>query len=333
MTLTAEHVQTGKLFTELQQKFQGTDVYLSGEDAKQLQQEIASNVMAAEIADAEFIGGDQSPTLMHFIGEALKLQETTSAWFTPKMWESVYWKEENARPDKITREYQDSFDKQDQETQHRIMDYFKKQESEKKCGNANFGIEGAGAVEVSACTNKGSSNSQRDEMEDYLRNINEGRKVTEMKGTRFIRKELALKQTNLASLKQTTNFGSLSIRISKIVGVMKTRFNYAGSLTETADATYPSDGSLTIHKKQPSDIREAFYVRAARTSVTFTKPQASNICRDVFRCELATLAHMPVWVAVPMPRTERMCAIGTLLKFCRTLVLKPGSGMMRPNRA
>ncbi|XP_055351057.1 uncharacterized protein LOC129597505 [Paramacrobiotus metropolitanus] len=192
LTLTAEHIQTGKMFTELEQRYAGYDeVYLNGEDSKRMQQEIASNVMAAEIADSEYVSGEQSPTLLKFIEQALSLQEVSSAKFTPEMWKSVYWKDENSRPDKITREYQNSFDKQDRETQSRIMDYFKKAEKESWCAKTGGGVSEVASGNLKVCSDTSSSSAQRNEMENYLRNINEGRKATEMQGEKFVPKEMS----------------------------------------------------------------------------------------------------------------------------------------------
>ncbi|XP_055357146.1 uncharacterized protein LOC129602195 isoform X2 [Paramacrobiotus metropolitanus] len=121
VTVSAEHIANSKLFTELNQRLKGkTEVYLSDDDAKQMTQEVSQNIMASEVSDAEFVSQESSPTLIGLIEAALQMSSASSAGFDERKWGSVFWQDDNARPDKVTSLVNEVYEKLDQETRNLI---------------------------------------------------------------------------------------------------------------------------------------------------------------------------------------------------------------------
>ncbi|XP_055351134.1 uncharacterized protein LOC129597552 [Paramacrobiotus metropolitanus] len=136
LTVNVEFISTGKLFSELRTRFTGsTDVYLSGADAKELTTEIATNLLAAEISDADFVDQESSPKLMQLIESALELSTESSKNFDAAKWRSVFWKDENARPDKVTYRLNEAYSKLDRESQLLIKEAHLRKDETNLCFN------------------------------------------------------------------------------------------------------------------------------------------------------------------------------------------------------
>ncbi|XP_055347947.1 uncharacterized protein LOC129595064 [Paramacrobiotus metropolitanus] len=117
ITITAKHARRADLVTKLDQKFPNCgNVYMKADDAKNLTLEITTHVLATEIMDGDFVNNDQSLNVMNLIKSALDLTNVGTENFSSEMWESTFWHDDNARPDKISHTLNEIYDKSDSET-------------------------------------------------------------------------------------------------------------------------------------------------------------------------------------------------------------------------
>ncbi|XP_055354927.1 uncharacterized protein LOC129600446 [Paramacrobiotus metropolitanus] len=136
LTVNVEHVRSGKLFTEMRTRFTGTtDVYLNGDDAKQLTSEIATNLAGGGDLRRRVCRSAEFPKLMQLIETALEMTTESTKNFDARQWGSVFWKDENARPDKVTYRLNDAYSKLSTESKLLIKEAYEKKDGTNTCFN------------------------------------------------------------------------------------------------------------------------------------------------------------------------------------------------------
>lgn len=120
--ISVENVVSGDLFTRLDQRFpHAKEVYLTAEDTKKLLSESANKVVVQSFTENDVIV-DGSEAAIAKILEAMMVSgsrrvDSESA----AMWDSVFWKDDNYRPDRVASELSEVHNKSDSETQKRLL--------------------------------------------------------------------------------------------------------------------------------------------------------------------------------------------------------------------
>ncbi|OQV15157.1 hypothetical protein BV898_10671 [Hypsibius exemplaris] len=224
--IRAEHVQSGNLFSSLEQKLPGKDiVYLQSDDVKQLTQEIATDVMATEVTDGEFVSHDQSLSISNLLTSLLKIREQSTANFDAQMWESVFWNDDNARPDRVTSTLNDLYAKSNEHVQSII----KTQVSTESSGGGSAGFTFFGLFSANAAGNGASKKLTTEELENLYTLLTEHKNVTQWQGEAFVPKPLQLSRTNLAALRATNVITSVQVQVAQTVSELNTRLNLLDS--------------------------------------------------------------------------------------------------------
>ncbi|XP_055351149.1 uncharacterized protein LOC129597565 isoform X2 [Paramacrobiotus metropolitanus] len=288
MTVTAEHVQHSSMYAAINQKLPNKDpIYLTSDDANTLQREIMNNVQATEVEDEDFVSDASQPTLMGLINEALGLATRSSKDFEEHMWDSVFWNDDNARPDKVTKRLNDVARKLDAQSRSKLRT---EQEKTQKFGvqadisgsykkvtveaGANFGQE---AVEL---TNK--------EKEELKRAVEESKGKSVVEGELFVPKAMELKRINNGNIRSGAALTTTIVRVSKA----KSQISDIIKIIDLHGENATADQIFVAADRQP----EVFHVRAKESFILFTREEAIEICRQ-YSAKLASVAQVErAWV-------------------------------------
>jgi hypothetical protein len=129
MTISIDSVTSGSMVSKLLQKFGNKkEIFLTADDEKKMLAETATNIRMETFDDSEIASPDTEKKIEDILKGLLITSRTTIKDQSDKMWDSVFWNEENYRPDKTTKTLNDIFKKLDKETQKKLTDMFQKAE-------------------------------------------------------------------------------------------------------------------------------------------------------------------------------------------------------------
>ncbi len=126
-----------------------------------------------------------------------------------QMWDSVFWNEDNYRPDKSARTFNDVYSKLDKEHQAKLLTSFA--ESSKTSGSAGGGGWGFSA---SASLNIEQSKSGYYSKEELDKLFQESKDTVQWDGEKFAPKPMTLSRINLAKLRDRQSFQERKVRVS-----------------------------------------------------------------------------------------------------------------------
>jgi len=137
------------------------------------------------------------------------------------MWESVFWNEENYRPDKATRSWEEIYSKQDMETQLKIQKEFNSSK------NLETNAQGGGwgfSAKVGVKLNNQLSSKYSFESIDKL--FVETKDTVEWQGEKFTPKSMYLSRINMNTLRDTQMLEDRSVRVSYSTAVLSVALNF-----------------------------------------------------------------------------------------------------------
>ena len=128
-TISIDSVTSGSMVSKLLQKFGNKkEIFLTADDEKKMLAETATNIRMETFDDSEVASPDTEKKIVNILKEMLITSRTTIKDQSDKMWDSVFWNEDNYRPDKATKTLNEIFKKLDKETQKKLTDMFQKAE-------------------------------------------------------------------------------------------------------------------------------------------------------------------------------------------------------------
>jgi len=233
ITIKAEHCKSGKLFTRLQQNLPGKDtVYMTSDDMKQMTMEMSTNVMASSVQDADFISNDQSlqiSTLLETIMQAIPASTET---FDKGMWDSVFWNDENARPDTVAEEMNEIYNHASDEERQQMSSGSSSEHTlgvkvdaslSATGGEDDKGPKGTGTVGVGV--EKGDKSSKSDSLDKYKKLEKQNSGKTEWKGNKIVPKALNLTRANVAAFHSSTAIATTQVSVTKTTSELSSRIN------------------------------------------------------------------------------------------------------------
>jgi hypothetical protein len=129
--ISIDSVTSGQLVSTLLQKFEDKkEIFLTANDEKKMLTETATNIRMDTFDDSEVGSPDTESQISNILKDLLVTSRKTIKDQSDKMWDSVFWNEDNYRPDKTTKTLNEILNKLDRETQKKLADMF--QEAEKK---------------------------------------------------------------------------------------------------------------------------------------------------------------------------------------------------------
>jgi hypothetical protein len=130
-TITIDSVTSSTLVSTLLQKFgDKKEIFLTASDEKKMLSETATNIRMDTFDDSEVGLPDTEFQVSNILKDLLVTSRTTIREQSDKMWDSVFWNEDNYRPDKTTKTLNEIVNKLDRETQKILADMFQKVEKQ-----------------------------------------------------------------------------------------------------------------------------------------------------------------------------------------------------------
>jgi hypothetical protein len=130
-TIRIDSLTSGQLVSNLLQKFgDKTEIFLTANDEKKMLTETATNIRMDTFDDSEVGSPDTELQISNILKDLLVTSRTTIREQSDKMWDSVFWNDDNYRPDKTTKILNEILNKMDMETQKILADMFQKVEKQ-----------------------------------------------------------------------------------------------------------------------------------------------------------------------------------------------------------
>ncbi len=128
-TISIDSVTSGQLVSTLLKKFgDKKEIFLTANDEKKMITETATNIRMDTFDDSEVGSPDTELQISNILKDLLVSSRTTIKEQSDKMWDSVFWNDDNYRPDKTTKTLNEILNKLDTETQKKLADMFQKAE-------------------------------------------------------------------------------------------------------------------------------------------------------------------------------------------------------------
>jgi hypothetical protein len=132
-TITIDSVTSGQMVTTLLQKFRDkNEFFLTANDEKKMLMETATNIRMDTFDDLEVVTPETEFQIYNILKDLLVTSRTTIKEQSDKTWDSVFWNEDNYRPDKTTKTLNGIIKKLDPETKKNWRICFKKRRGNQK---------------------------------------------------------------------------------------------------------------------------------------------------------------------------------------------------------
>ena len=126
-TINIDSVTSGSMVSHLLQKFEDkNEIFLTANDEKKMLTESAANIRMETFDDSEIASPDTENQIVNILKDLLITSRTTIKEQNDKMWDSVFWNDDNYRPDKTTKTLNEILNKLDTETQKKLANLFQK---------------------------------------------------------------------------------------------------------------------------------------------------------------------------------------------------------------
>jgi hypothetical protein len=130
-TISIDSVTSGQMVSTLLQKFKDKkEIFLTANDEKKMLAETATNIRMDTFDDYEVGSPDTESQILSILKDLMVTSRTTIKDQSDKMWDSVFWNDDNYRPDKTTKTLNEIIKKLDTETQKKLADMFQKVEKQ-----------------------------------------------------------------------------------------------------------------------------------------------------------------------------------------------------------
>ena len=228
-----ESLLSGRIASQLKQQMKGKEfAFLNAKDAQELLQESATNILIDTFDDSDIASSDSRLEIYKFLQKNLiepgkKVIKDAS----DKLWGSVFWNEDNYRPDLTSKTFNDVYKKLDTTQQKKLIDSFKNTNKVSYDGSAAItGVLKAKGKLDTDLSREGSTT--KESLDKFLQ---ESKETTQWDGQRFVPKPLSLSRLNLFKLRevQTLQDQSVRVRYSKAVLSVVVNFNQHSDLEST----------------------------------------------------------------------------------------------------
>ena len=132
MAINMESITSGQIVSNLLQKFgDKKDIFLTANDEKKMLTEMATNIRMDTFDDSEVGSPDTEFQISNFLKNFLITSRTIIKEQNDKMWDSVFWEEDDYRPDRTTSILNEIVNNlMDTETQQKLINLFQKAEKQ-----------------------------------------------------------------------------------------------------------------------------------------------------------------------------------------------------------
>ena len=211
MVIRIDSVVSGDMVSSLMQRYDPAqqEPLLTANDEKRLLKETMANVIVETFDKSDVLSPNSKSQINNALKELLFSSRLTIKEESNRMWGSVFWNDDNYRPDKTTKTLNSIYQKLDNESRTRMTDAF---ENNAKAG---LGAETSFMKLFTARADlKAEYSSQESKLtEDVARLYQERRDDVHWDGEKFAPKPLSLARINLSKLRDRQSLKDRSVRV------------------------------------------------------------------------------------------------------------------------
>ena len=218
-----ESIMSGDMATKLDQQMKSNEfALLTAEDEKRLLTESATNILIDTFDDSDVVSPNSEAQIYKLLTDHLiDHSRTVIKDQSDKMWESVFWNEDNYRPDLTSQTFNQVFNKLDTEQKKVLIKTFT--DTNIVTHETSGGVPGVADAKNKIDVNLSRSGSTtNDDLEKFLKEVKETVKWT---GSKFEPKPLSLARINLAKLRDTQTLKDRTVRVSYSKAVLSIAVN------------------------------------------------------------------------------------------------------------
>ena len=219
-----DNVVSGDMVSNLMQRYDtasAEEPLLTANDEKRLLKETMTNVIVETFDDSDVISPNSESQIYNALKELLVSSRLTIKDQSDKMWDSVFWNDDNYRPDRTSKTLNSIYEKMDVESQKRMADAF---QNEGKIG-LNFGANFLKFISTKAEFNAEFSSQGSQLKEDLARLYRESKDDVQWDGEKFSPKPLSLARINLSKLRDRQSLKDRNVRVRYSTAVLSTPIN------------------------------------------------------------------------------------------------------------
>jgi hypothetical protein len=227
-----DSIVSGQMMTQLLQKFDENtkEALLTATDEKKLLTESMTNVLVDTFDDSDVVSQNSESQIYNMLKSLLVSSRTTIKEQSDKMWDSVFWNDDNYRPDKTSKTMNDIYNKLDKEDQKKLIDTFQNTDTfEFSTGGSVMGIASIESRFKTEISRHGSTTK-----EDINKLLQESKNHGEWEGEKFVPKALDLSRVNLAQLRDTQSFQDRKVSVRYSTAVLSTPIHFIQNSELTA---------------------------------------------------------------------------------------------------
>jgi len=251
LDINVANLQNGQMASKLIQTLPNADTaYLTASDAKQLLVESSTKIIINSFTDKQVVDANSQEQIMNILQNLLIAGQTAISSQSSNMWNSVFWNQDNYRPDVASSTMNSIYNQLNTTNQKAMAQSFTDSKSNSNSAGFNAGYAGfsVGATASWASEASKSSNMSNEE----FNNLNKAAASTTMwNGTAFTPKPLSLSMVNMNKLKNTQSFQSQSVQVSYTTAILSLAINSVpnSGLSETTNMNPAIDVQLKLNGK------------------------------------------------------------------------------------
>lgn len=219
-----DNIVTGHMMTQLLQRFnQSTkEILLTASDEKKLLTESTTNVLVDTFDDSDVVSQDSESQVYNLLNSLLVTSRTIIKEQNDQMWQSVFWNDDNYRPDKTTQTMNDIYKKLDKEQKKLFIDTFQNTDTNEAGVSTSF-LEMAS---TSATIKNEISRHGSTTKDDINKFFQESKENGQWDGVKFVPKPLSLSRINLAKLRDTQSLEDRKMSVKYLTAILSTPIHF-----------------------------------------------------------------------------------------------------------
>jgi hypothetical protein len=205
--ITIDSITSGRLVLTLLKKFQMTNqIYLTANDEKKMLKETATNILMDTFDDSEVWSRNSEVQIFNILKGLLVTSRTTIEEESDKIWDSVFWDDDNYRPDKTAKTLNEIVNKLDKDSQKILTDMFQKAEKQSVNSNSWDDVNRISSI----ISGKMANDFDFDAVKKLLE---ESRDHVQWNGEKFVPKPIQLSRINLATFRDSQSFQDRNVSV------------------------------------------------------------------------------------------------------------------------
>lgn len=264
-SIRIESVTSGEMVTSLLQKFgkHKKEVYLTAKDENRMLAEMATKIRIDSFDDSDQVSTISDPEIYKILGELLFSSRKIMTKSNDKIWQSVFWNDDNYRPDKATKTLNEWHSKMDKEDKKKLEESFSN--TNKLAVATDVKTPG---VKVAASVDSDFSRQGANSNEELSKLYQESKDHVEWDGVKFVPKPMKLSRVNMAKFNDTQAFQDCKVHVRYTTAVLSTPINFAQHADLTITDEWLSLKSEVAHLKTALNSIHVFLLAIKRSSIS-----------------------------------------------------------------